>query len=224
MLMRGYGDLTIRARGREALERALKGTTTVGLVAVDGVVISSDKRASSYTFVASKTARKTIKIDEHSVVTISGLVADGQFLVNNLRAFSNIYRIEHGREMPLLAKAKYLSLLMRSYWPVLLIAHMIVGGIDEGGPGLFNVDFLGMVTRERYLATGSGSPVAISVLEGGYREDITVEEGLSLVVDAMKSALSRDTATGDGIDVAIITSEGVKFLSRDEIDSLLKRV
>lgn len=205
-------------------ERLLKGTTTVGVKADGGLVIASDRRASAETFVASKRAKKMIQIDDRSVVTISGLVADGQFLVNNLKTFSSLYRLEHGRDMPVSAKARYLALLLKSFRPVLLIAHMIIGGVDHTGPRLFNVDFFGTMTEEEYLATGSGSPVAISVIEEGYRDGMTVEEAKGLVLSAMAAAISRDSATGDGMDVAVVTGEGVKFLTPREIDELLKAV
>ena len=201
-------------------ERLLKGTTTVGVKADGGVVIASDRRASAETFVASKKAKKMIQIDERSVVTISGLVADGQFLVNNLKTFSSLYRLEHGQDMPTLAKARYLALLLKSSRA--LIAHMIIGGVDPSGPRLFNVDFYGTMTEEEYLATGSGSPVAISVIEEGYRKGMPVDEAKRLVISAMVAAISRDSATGDGMDVAVITEEGVRFLSPKEIEELLK--
>ncbi len=203
-------------------ERLLKGTTTVGVKAEGGVVIASDRRASAETFVASKKAKKMIQIDERSVVTISGLVADGQFLVNNLKTFSSLYRLEHGQDMPTLAKARYLALLLKSFRPVLLIAHMIIGGVDSTGPRLFNVDFFGTMTEEEYLATGSGSPVAISVIEEGYRKGMPVDEAKDLAISAMAAAISRDSATGDGMDVAVITGEGVRFLSPKEIEEFLK--
>lgn len=219
------GKMPVRGPKLEEIrERLLKGTTTVGVKADGGLVIASDKRASAETFVASKKAKKMIQIDERSVVTISGLVADGQFLVNNLKTISALYRLEHGIDMPLLAKAKYLALLLKSFRPVILIAHMIIGGVDETGPRLFNVDFFGTMTEEDYLATGSGSPLAISVIEGSYKPGMSVDDAVKLVLSAMAAAMSRDSATGDGMDVAVVTKEGVRFLSPQEIDSLLKDI
>ena len=128
------------------------------------------------------------------------------------------------KRQPLLAKAKYLALLLKSFRPVILIAHMIIGGIDGTGPRLFNVDFFGTMTEEDYLATGSGSPLAISVIEGSYKPGMSVDDAVKLVLSAMAAAMSRDSATGDGMDVAVVTEEGVKFLSPQEIDSLLKDI
>jgi proteasome beta subunit len=201
----------------------LKGTTTVGIKCLDGVVIASDRRASSETFIASKNARKTIKISNRAVATISGLVADGQYLTTILSAISSLYELDQEREMPISSIAKYLALMLRSYRPYILIAHLIVGGVDRSGPHLFNVDFYGTLTEENYIATGSGSPVAISVIEEGYSTEISVEKGKILALNAMLSALSRDSATGDGIDLTVVDEKGVKFLERDEIQKMIER-
>jgi proteasome beta subunit len=207
----------------DVYEKMLKGTTTVGIKCLDGVVIASDRRASSETFIASKNARKTIKISNRAVATISGLVADGQYLTTILSAISSLYELDQEREMPISSIAKYLALMLRSYRPYILIAHLIVGGVDRSGPHLFNVDFYGTLTEENYIATGSGSPVAISVIEEGYSTEISVEKGKILALNAMLSALSRDSATGDGIDLTVVDEKGVKFLERDEIQKMIER-
>ncbi|WP_237558853.1 proteasome subunit beta [Candidatus Methanodesulfokora washburnensis] len=207
----------------DVYEKMLKGTTTVGIKCLDGVVIASDRRASSETFIASKNARKTIKISNRAVATISGLVADGQYLTTILSAISSLYELDQEREMPISSIAKYLALMLRSYRPYILIAHLIVGGVDRSGPHLFNVDFYGTLTEENYIATGSGSPVAISVIEEGYSTEISVEKGKILALNAMLSALSRDSATGDGIDLTVVDERGVKFLERDEIQKMIER-
>jgi proteasome beta subunit len=207
----------------DVYEKMLKGTTTVGVRCLDGVVIASDRRASSETFIASKNARKTIKISNRAVATISGLVADGQYLTTILSAISSLYELDQEREMPISSIAKYLALMLRSYRPYILIAHLIVGGVDRSGPHLFNVDFYGTLTEENYITTGSGSPVAISVIEEGYSTEISVEKGKILALNAMLSALSRDSATGDGIDLTVVDEKGVKFLERDEIQKMIER-
>ncbi len=208
----------------EQLEKLLKGTTTVGVKFRDGVIIASDKRATSGTFVASKSAVKTIQLTDYAVATISGLVADGQYLVNHVKAMAELYQLDMERPLNLKGMAKLLSVMLRNYRPYFLMAHLIVGGIDREGPHLFNVDFFGTLTEEDYLATGSGSPVAISVIEEGYSPDMDKERALKLVISGMIAALSRDSATGDGIDVVVIDRGGVRFLSREEITELWKEL
>ena len=202
----------------------MKGTTTVGVKFKNGVIVASDKRATSGTFVASKSAVKTIKITDYAVATISGLVADGQYLVNNIRTIADLYSLDTERPLSVRGMARILAFLLRRYRPYFLLAQLIVGGVDREAPHLFNVDPFGTLTEEDYLATGSGSPVAISVIESGYSPDMDRESALRLVISSMTAALSRDAATGDGIDVVVIDDKGVSFLSREEISDLVREV
>lgn len=219
----GRGDLQkFRSSNIEEGFHLLRGTTTVGVKFKDGVVVASDKRATSGTFVASKSAVKTLKLTDYAVATISGLVADGQYLVNNLSAIADLYSLDTGRPLSVRGLARLLALLLRRYRPYFLLAHLIVGGVDKEGPHLFNVDLYGTMTEEDYLATGSGSPVAISIIEGGYSPDMDREAALKLAVSSMIAALSRDAATGDGIDIVVIDREGVRFLGRDEISRIVR--
>lgn len=204
--------------------KLMKGTTTVGVKFKDGIVVASDKRATSGTFVASKSAVKTLKLTDYAVATISGLVADGQYLVSNISALAGLYSLDTGKPLPVRGLAKLLVLLLRRYRPYFLLAHLIVGGVDKEGPHLFNVDLYGTMTEEDYLATGSGSPVAISVIEGGYSPEMDRDSALKLAVSSMIAALSRDSATGDGIDVVVVDRSGVKFLGREEVDRLIREV
>ncbi len=215
----------VHDRVPDELKGLLKGTTTVGVKFRDGVVIASDKRATSGTFVASKRAVKTIKLTDYAVVTISGLVADGQYLVNHIRAIADLYQLDTGRPLNMRGIAKLLSVMIRKYRPSFLMAHMIVGGIDREGAHLFNVDYFGTVTEEDYLATGSGSPVAISVIEERYSPNMEEKEAIRLVLSGMIAALSRDSATGDGIDVVVITRDkGVQFLPKEEVSGLWREL
>lgn len=204
--------------------KLMKGTTTVGVKFKNGIVVASDKRATSGTFVASKSAVKTLKLTDYAVATISGLVADGQYLVSNIAALADLYSLDTGRPLSVRGLAKLLVLLLRRYRPYFLLAHLIVGGVDKEGPHLFNVDLYGTMTEEDYLATGSGSPVAISVIEGGYSPEMDRDSALRLAVSSMVAALSRDAATGDGIDVVVVDSLGVRFLGREEVDRLIREI
>ncbi len=194
---------------QRAIEKALKGTTTVGLTTKTHVVLAADKRATSGQYIAHKNVRKIEVIDNRVALTISGLVADAQALADYLRHESRLYRIRVGEPMPIKAMAGLLGLILNSskYFPY--IVQLILGGYDNG-PRLYQISFFGDVSEEKYVATGSGSPVAIGVLENGYSEDLTVEKAVELAREAVYSAIKRDAYTGEGIDVVAIGSEGVK--------------
>ncbi len=201
----------------------LRGTTTIGVVCRDGVVLSTDTRATMGYFVAHKKAKKLYKIDEHLAMTIAGAVADAQRVVDILSAYANMYRLTHGRPMPVSAAARFVANILFSSRRAPLLASTIVAGVDDEGPRIFQIDPLGSLTEEKCVSTGSGSPIAYGVLEDGYREDATVKEMLPVVANAVSSAMKRDIASGDDFDVAVITREGYRELTREEKEGLLKK-
>lgn len=198
------------------------GTTTVGLVCKDGVVLATDTRVTQGGFVAHKRGRKLIKIDSNIALTISGGVADAQNVVDILRYHANLYRIENKRLMPVKSAAMIISNVMFSSRLFPFIADVLVGGFDQHGPSIYSVDFFGSVTSEKMTATGSGSPVAFGVLESEYKEGMPVSEGYKLAAKAVIAAMRRNIATGDGFDVAIIDSNGYREISDKEKEEILQ--
>jgi proteasome beta subunit len=206
----------------EMPKHVLTGTTTMGLVCCDGIVLGTDTRATLGTFVAHKHAKKVYPIDEHVAMTIAGGVADAQSVVEILRANSKLYRFEKDFPIPIGAIARLAAniLFQARFYPFVL--QSIIGGIDDSGPHIFALDPLGSVTEEKYVSTGSGSPVAYGVLEPGYKEGMAVKEAIPLVVKAVNSAMKRDSASGDSFDVAVILKEtGYRELSEEEKKAIL---
>ena len=97
----------------------------------------------------------------------------------------------------------------------------LIGGYDDTGPHVFNLDPFGSLTEEKVVSTGSGSPFAYGVLEDRYKEGSTIDEMLPVVVKAVDSAMKRDTASGDNFDVAIVNQNGFRELSEEEKTALL---
>jgi len=203
-------------------ELALKGTTTIGVVCKDGVILASDTRVTMGTFVAHKRGKKVYKIDDHLAMTISGIVADAQWTVDILRANSRLYRLNMGRRMPVASAARLVSNLLFSARLMPLVAQVLVGGVDDTGSHVFNLDPFGSLTEEKCVATGSGSPIAYGVLEDEYKEDAEVKSVLPVVVRAVDSAMKRDAASGDSFDVTIIDGKGFRELSDKEKKNILK--
>ena len=200
----------------------MKGTTTIGVVCKNGVILSSDTRVTMGYFVAHKRGKKIHRIDDHLAMTIAGTVADAQWTVDILKANAQLYKLTNHRKMPVSAAARLIANLLFSsrYYP--LLTQVLVGGIDDTGPHIYSLDPLGSLTEEKCVATGSGSPIAYGVLEDQYREDATVEELLPIVVRAVHSAMKRDTASGDSFDVAIIDEKGFRELSEEEKKKILE--
>jgi len=209
---------------RELKERVLRGTTTIGLRCADGVVLATDRRVTAGYYIAHKRGKKIYAIDDHVAATVAGAVADAQKLVDTLRVEAKLYRYDADRPIPVKALATLASNVLFSARPHIYVVRVLLGGVDsEEGPALYSVDWFGTVTGELYTATGSGYPVAIGILEEGYREGITTEEAVPLAVRAVRSAIMRDTGSGEGIDVAVVTSRGVRLLTDDEVRRYLRR-
>jgi proteasome beta subunit len=201
----------------------LKGTTTVGVVCKDGVILASDTRVTMGFFVAHKHGKKIYKIDDHLAMTIAGTVADAQRTVDILTANAQLYKINTGRPIPVSSAARLVANLLFSARHMPLITQVLIGGIDDTGPHVFSLDPLGSLTEEKCVATGSGSPVAYGVLEDQFREGMTVEEALPVVAKAVDSAMKRDAASGDDFNIAVIDAKGFKELTVEEKKRLLAK-
>jgi len=200
---RGLDDNTNTRLDSKLLEKALHGTTTVGIIAGDKVVLAADKRATAGMLIASRTVKKIVRLTDYSAMTMSGLVADAQALAEIVRGETRLYELTNGVKLSVKGIATLLSnILFSSKW-FPYIVQLIIGGYDVK-PRLYTLDPYGSVTEERYTATGSGSPVAYGVLEESYRDDLSVDEAVEIAARAIRSAILRDAATGDGVDVAII--------------------
>jgi proteasome beta subunit len=185
------------------------GATTVGVVCADGVILASEKRVTYGNFVMSQGGKKVFKITGQIGAACAGLVGDMQILTREVEAQANLFSMEVGRPISVRAAAKLMSniLFNRRYSP--LITQTIVGGLDDESASLYVLDVLGSLIPDKYAVVGSGTEIAVGVLEESYKEGLSVEEAKPLVTRAIKSAISRDAMSGDGVDFLIITKDGV---------------
>jgi proteasome beta subunit len=199
----------------------LKGTTTIGVVCKDGVILASDTRVTMGFYVAHKHGKKIYKIDEHLAMTISGSVADAQRTVDMLTANAQLYKISMDRPMPISSAARLVANILFSSRYAPLLTQVLIGGVDNTGPHVYSLDPFGSLTEEKCVATGSGSPIAYGILEDKYKEDMSVAEILPIVVKAVGSAMKRDAASGDSFNVAVIDTKGYRELTPKEKEKLL---
>ena len=202
--MEGYGS-----QAQQGGLAWVPGATTVGVVCADGVILASEKRVTYGNFVMSKGGKKVFKITDQIGAACAGLVGDMQILTKEVEAQANLFSMEVGRPISVRAASKLMSniLFNRRYAP--LITQTIVGGLDDEGPSLYVLDVLGSLIPDKYAVVGSGTEIAVGVLEEGYKEGLGIAEAKGLVTRAIKSAISRDAMSGDGIDFLVITKEGV---------------
>jgi proteasome beta subunit len=188
----------------------IPGATTVGMICSDGVILASEKRVSYGSFVVSRVGKKVFKISDRIGAACAGLVSDMQVLVREAEAYSNLFRLDAGRSIPVRSAAKVMSNLLFNRRLIPLLTQTIVGGMDEEGASLYVLDVLGSVLPDKFAAVGSGAEIATGVLEEGYKEGMALPEAKELVVRTVKSAVSRDVMSGDGIDFLIITKNGIQ--------------
>jgi proteasome beta subunit len=202
--MEGYGP-----QAQQGGLAWIPGATTIGVVCADGVILASEKRVTYGYLVVSKGGKKVFKITDRIGAACAGLVGDMQILTREVEAQSNLFSMDVGRRISVRAAAKLMAniLFNRRYAP--LITQTIVGGLDEEGPSLYVLDVLGSLIPDKYTVVGSGTEIAMGVLEEGYKEGLSIEEAKALVTRAIKSAISRDAMSGDGIDFLIITKDGI---------------
>lgn len=182
------------------------GTTTVGLTCKDAVILGTDKRASMGYFIASKTAEKLHKIQDHLWMTIAGGVADALYLVDILRAETNIFQLTHdGKPILVKSAAKLLSNILYQNKMFPFEVGLILGGVtEEEGPVILDISAYGSILPEKYCAVGSGQNFSYGVLEARYKDNLTIDEGKEIVKKAVTSSIIRDMASGNGIDISII--------------------
>jgi len=190
--------------------RYVPGATTIGIVCTDGVILASEKRVSYGGLVISRKGKKVFKITDRIGAACAGLISGMQSLVREAAVKANLFRLDVGRPISVTSATKLVSNLLFNQRQNPLSTQTIVGGIDEKGTSLYVLDVSGSVIPDKYVAVGSGAGIAIGILEEEYKENITTEEARELVVRAIKSAVSRDIMSGDGIDFLIITKDGVQ--------------
>ncbi|MEL4304716.1 archaeal proteasome endopeptidase complex subunit beta [Methanococcoides sp. LMO-2] len=199
-------------------DKHLKGTTTVGIVCSDGVVLATEQRATMGNFIASKTAKKIYQIDDLVGMTTAGSVGDAQQIVRVISVESKLFKMRRQESVTIKGIATLLSNLLsgQRYYP--LMVQLLIGGFDKNGPAVYSLDALGgKIEETKAVATGSGSPMAYGVLEDRYKDDMNVEEGVDLAIRALHNAMKRDSASGEGIDVVVITKDKYERLDQEEV-------
>lgn len=204
-------------------ETSLKtGTTTVGIVCKDGVVLAADKRATAGHMIVDKRADKVHGISDDFAVTIAGTVSDAQLIIKLIRAELKLkevrtYKKPSAKEAAnLLGGILYSNLRRPSMFPG--IAHFLLGGKDVHGLHLYDLFPDGSITRiTDFISSGSGSVFAYGVLETQYKKDMSTDDAVALAVKSINTALQRDSASGNGIDVIVINEKEIKRVMHKEL-------
>ncbi len=200
------------------------GTTTLGMICKDGVVVATERRATMGTLIAHKATKKLHKIDNHLALATAGLVGDLQVLARYLTAEVNLYRLKRGRNIPIKSAATLMANILnsRKFYPYYV--QLILAGWDADGGHVYSLDAAGGSIPDKYTAGGSGSPYVFGVLEDRYKDDLTCEQGVEIAVRAISAAMGRDSASGNGIDIALIKDNKFEFIPEEKIKATLEKL
>jgi len=206
-------------------ESLLHGTTTVGIVTSEGIVLAAEKRATMGYLIAHKVVEKVVPITDYIAMTVAGGVGDAQMLVKYMRAELQLYEIRKQRKPTVKAAAALLGNILfgnrMSIFP--FYVQLLLAGKDETGYHLYSLAPDGSHIEDRYVSTGSGSVMAYGVLEDKFKEGLTLKEGVEIAVRAIRAAMSRDVFSGEGIDVYTITEKGFKKVSKEEVQKIINK-
>jgi len=195
------------------------GTSTIGITFDGGVVVGADHRATMGHFIANKSVKKLFQISNSIALTTAGLVGHAQSLSRTLAAELKLYELKEGNAMTVKGAATLTAniLVGRPHYVQLLIV-----GVDSSGSSVYSIDSAGGSIPDVYCATGSGSPYMYGVLEDQFREGMDEKSALKVAAKALLASAQRDAASGNGMDLAVITAEnGYQQLSVEQVDELL---
>ncbi|MEM3405886.1 MAG: proteasome subunit beta [Candidatus Pacearchaeota archaeon] len=215
----------------EEIKKVIKktGTSILGIVCKDGIVMAADRQVTAGNIVMSKTERKIIQINDYLVIATCGNVSDAQFMAKILSAELKLKEYNSGERPTVKEAANLLSMIafrsIRQFSTIPSVVGILIGGYNEDGSfELYTIEPAGSILKvEDYDANfGSGMPYILGILESEYKKDITTKEGIELAVKCLKASTQRDVGSGYGIDIFTITKNEIKKVFEKEIIAELK--
>jgi len=205
-----------------------QGSTAIGIVCKDGVILVTDKRIISK-LVVPEAIEKIWQIDDHIGATASGILSDARVLIENSQVKAQQNRITYNSEVDILNVVKDICQLkqittqsggLRPFGVSLLVA-----GVDDTGPKLFETDPIGIYFQYKAAAIGEGETEVEQIIEKNYKEDMTIEDGMKLALKALSKVLGKGVKA-ERIDAAFIKTEDRKFtrVSRKTVERYLKSI
>lgn len=214
----------------ENLNKAIlkTGTSLVGIVCKDGVVMAGDRKVTAGgSIVMGKNEQKVVKINDYLVISGTGSAADIRMLQKLVAAQLRIKELKDKKRPSVREAANLIGIIcynnIRQPSMIPFIAGTMVGGLNENGEAeLYSIEPAGGVTRVLDFDANfsSGMPYILGFLEREYKKGISVNEGVKLAIEAIKSSSERDTGSGYGIDVFTITKEGIKHIVKQKAQAV----
>ncbi|KAH0609375.1 uncharacterized protein H6S33_012861 [Morchella sextelata] len=185
------------------------GTTTLAFRFQGGIIVATDSRATSGSWIASQTVKKVIEINDKMLGTMAGGAADCQYWLNYLGIECRLHELRHKRRISVAAASKILSNLVYSYKGMgLSMGTMMAGVTALEGPALYYIDSDGTRLSGNLFCVGSGQTFAYGVLDREYDYNLSVEDALALGSRSILAATHRDAFSGGSINLYHVKEEG----------------
>ncbi len=207
------------------------GTTTIGIACKDGIILATDKKMTyggegGPLFIGHKKADKVFLISDRAAVTTAGNVSDIQYTLKLTKAELKMKKLRTKMDPTTKEVANLFGMIayenIRKFSTIVAITAFLVGGMDEKGYWLYQVDPDGSVVEHKnYVADGSGMIVAYGVLEDQWKENMSIDDGIKLAIRVVSASMSRDTGSGEGVDVVVIDKNGARKVIEEEVKHVL---
>lgn len=207
------------------------GTSILGIVCKDGIIMAGDRRATAGNLILSKNTQKVVQINDYLVSSGTGMASDIEMLKKIIAAELKLKQLKSKTRPTVKEGANLIAMVaynnIRQPRMVPFIAGTLVAGYNEDGTyELYSIEPAGSVMKvDDYDANfSSGMPFILGLLERQYNQNITVKQGVELALEALKSSTQRDSCSGNAIDVFTITKDGIKQVVKQKIESEYKEM
>ncbi|KAI8923269.1 proteasome subunit beta type-7 [Entophlyctis helioformis] len=187
------------------------GTTIVGVIFKDGIVLGADTRATEGPIVADKNCEKIHYIAPNIYCCGAGTAADTEFTTALISSKMELHRLQTGRESRVITAMTLLKQMLYRYQGH-IGAALVLGGYDINGPQLYTIAPHGSTDKLPFVTMGSGSLAAMAVFEAKWRKDMSREEAIEIVSEAIEAGIFNDLGSGSNVDVTVITKGNVEYL------------
>lgn len=203
-----------------------QGSTAIGMVCKDGILFVADKRIVDKLIIP-EAVEKIFQIDDHIGATASGIISDARILIERAQLVAQQHRVTYDSPIDTSTIVKDISDLkqmctqsggLRPFG-----VSLIIGGIDEDGPKLFETDPTGIYFQYKATVIGEGETEIENILHKKYNENMTIDESLKLIIVSLKKVLGADF-DANRIDGAFITTKDKIFtkIEKEKITKILK--
>lgn len=205
-----------------------QGSTAIGMVCKDGVLLVTDKRIVDV-LVVPESVEKIWQIDDHIGATASGILSDARVLIERAQLKAQQNRITYDAEIDTLSIVKDIcdlkQICTQSGGLRPFGVSVLVAGIDNDGPKLYETDPTGIFFRYKASVIGEGEAEVEAILQKKYTDDIMIEDGLKLALSALNKILDKSFSP-ERIDAAYIKTAERKFkkIDKAKIEKLLKDI